>query len=427
MEIVKKNMLSIICGVIALLAIAAIPLFIRSQQTALQTKLKERETTFTKLNEVLHKPRHLPVVNADANAAVPELNGFPAEPVIKSGKEAIAKVQAQSMELEKAANEMNKHTLLVPGSLPNPTDTFAFQRSYEEELDKKIKTILQSTTPPVPQEIEAQKTELKKRLEAQAEKNEKGEMLFKDTVEADIAAKLAELPENLKKNAASQFKMYMNAAALDRASSISGTSNGMTTLLPAEEIWLAQMGLWVQQDVCKAIADANAQSKQVATSPVKELVAIEIPHGREIYVLPGGASATPTPMGAAPASPVATNGPTDELKKDFSASPTGRVSNGVFDVVHFTVCMNVDATQVNRIIKELQRGRLLTVYQADIVVVNSLEKQQDGYFYGPVPVVTLTLRCEELFMRSWTRPLMPQPIKQFLNVQEPPPSTAMLN
>ena len=68
----------------------------------------------------------------------------------------------------------------------------------------------------------------------------------------------------------------------------------------------------------------------------------------------------------------------------------------------------------------MQKGRLLTVYHSDIVVVNSLAKEQEGYFYGPVPVVTLTLRCEELFMRSWTRPLMPPSIKQYLNVQEAP-------
>ncbi len=424
MEIVKKNMLSIICGVIALLAIAAVPTFIRSQQTSLQAKLKDREKTFSSLRELETKPRHLPVVSADANAAVPDLQGFPGQKVIDSGKAAIAKVQQQSVELEKMANDMNKHTLLVPGSLPNPTDTFAFQRKYEEELDN-MHNLLHSTTPPVTQEIEAQKLALRQRMEAAAQRNEKGEILFKDEVEKNLAKQIAELPDNLRRNAASQFKMYMAAGyALDHA--LSGGNTGMTSL-PPEEIWLAQLGLWVQQDVCKAISDINAKSPNVAGSPVKELVVIEIPRGREIYALPGGGGGAPTPAGVTPASSVATNGPTDALPKDFNVSPTGRVCNGLFDVVHFTVCMNVDASQVNKIIEELERGRLLTVYQSDVVVLNTVEKQQEGYFFGPVPVVTLTLKCEELFMRSWTRPLMPQPIKQFLNVQEPPQSTAMSN
>ena len=85
MEIVKKNMLSIICGVIALLAIAAVPTFIRSQQTSLQAKLKDREKTFSSLRDLETKPRHLPVVSADANASVPDLQGFPGQKVIDSG------------------------------------------------------------------------------------------------------------------------------------------------------------------------------------------------------------------------------------------------------------------------------------------------------------------------------------------------------
>jgi hypothetical protein len=98
----------------------------------------------------------------------------------------------------------------------------------------------------------------------------------------------------------------------------------------------------------------------------------------------------------------------------------------VFDVVHFTVCMNVQASDVNKVIQGLEKNRLLTVYQSDVESVNSAAVQQDGYFFGPNPVVTLTVKCEELFLRSWTKPLMPPPIKLFLNVQEPQP-TAMAN
>jgi hypothetical protein len=427
MEIVKKNLISIICGVIAILAIAAIPTVIRSQQKALQTRLADHKKTYDALRGLQSQQRRQPVVSADPNAAVPDLPGFPGPKVIESGKAAISKVQAQSLELEKLATEMNKHNLLVPTSLPNPSETFTFQRDYQEALDKGISTKIQSVTPPTQAEIDAQKLQLKQRLEAEAKRNEKGEMLFKDQVEVDIAKQVAELPEVMRQNAASKYKMYMAAAtALDRSASMSGGGNGMTQL-PPEEIWLAQLGLWVQQDVTDAIRDANSKSTSVATSPVKELVVIEIPHGREIYAIPGSGGATPAPMGQATASNVPATGATDPLKPDFAVSPTGRTCNGVFDVVHFTVCMNVDASEVNRIIQQLQKGRLLTVYHSDVNVVNSLEKQQEGYFYGPVPVVTLTLRCEELYMRSWTRPLMPQPIKQYLNVQEAPPAQATAN
>jgi len=243
MEIVKKNLFSIICGVIALIAIAAIPTFIRSQQKALQTKLDGRVKLFRDFHTVDTKPRQQPVVSADANAAVPDLGNFPGPKAIESGKAAISQVQAQSMALEKMANEMNKHTLLVPNSLPNPSDTFAFQRAYEEALDKGIAEQLHSSTPPTQAEIEREKAALQQRVLAAAARNEKGDILFKDAVDNDIAKQIAELPENMRKNAALQYKMYMAAAsALDRAPSIAGGNNAMTAL-PPEEIWLAQLGL----------------------------------------------------------------------------------------------------------------------------------------------------------------------------------------
>lgn len=429
MEIVKKNLISIICGVIALLAIAAIPTFISSQQKALQEQLKQRAATYTALDGLKNKQRHLPVVSAstDPNATAPELTGYPSPKVIELGKGAIAKVQAQSLQLEKIANEINVHKLLVDGSLPVVSDSFKFQTAYQAAMKDGIATTLNSSVPPTDQEINSQKLAKEKQLKDAAPKNQAtGEPLFPDALAGEIQRELADLPERMRNEAARQHKIYM---APQTALSLHEDLNG-THAVPDEAVWLAQLSLWVHQDVAKAIADANGKSTMVATSPVKELVKIDVPVGRDMYTLPGaaaGASAAPSPLGTAAPSPVATNSVTDPLPKDFSVSPTGHVCNGVFDVVHFTVSMNVQAADVTRVIQAMEKGRLLTVYHTDIQSVNGAAKQQEGYFYGPTPVVTLTLKCEELFMRSWTRPLMPPPIKQFLNVQEPPAATASTN
>src|SRR5882724_11982106 len=98
MEIVKKNLFSIICGVIALAAIAAIPTFISTQQKALQKTLDARAATYKQLSDLQSKQRRLPVVSTDPNAQAPEMSAFPNEKVIEAGKAAIAKVQAQSLQ-----------------------------------------------------------------------------------------------------------------------------------------------------------------------------------------------------------------------------------------------------------------------------------------------------------------------------------------
>jgi hypothetical protein len=329
---------------------------------------------------------------------------------------------------------MNVRKPLVPDSLPVPADTFKFQQTYTDEMRKGIPQRLNSAMPPTDAEIKDKMDAEEKKMRDDAPKNQaNGEVFNKDALENAIAQRRAVLPDEMRVAAATQHKLYMvpdSALSIDPDISSGGVAQAVTP----QKVWLAQLGLWVQEDVVDAIVDLTKNSKAVADSPVKQLIRIDVSPDMDIYVLPAatpaaGSPAAPSPLGQPAASPVAANSATDPLPKDFTVSPTGHVCNGVFDVVQFTVSMNVRAADVNKVIQGLERNRLLTVYQSDIQTVNSVEVQQDGYFFGPDPVVTLTVKCEELFMRNWTRPLMPQPVKQFLNVQEPPPAqpTAMVN
>jgi hypothetical protein len=436
MDIVKKNLLSILCGVVAVAAILAIPLYINAQKKDLQTQLDARKATHASIQQIQGRQRHLPIVSTDPNATAPDLGVFPGPAVIKAGEDAIAQVQKQSTDLEQAAVKMNVHTPLLPGSLPVPMDTFKFQQAYGDEMRKAIPVKLDAATPPTDAEIKDKIAQKEKELTDLAPKNNaNGEVFDKDKLQNEIDQMHATLPDQLRRAAATEHKLYM---AADGALSVDPdiSTGGMAQAVTPEKVWLAQLGLWVQQDVVDAIVDLNKNSKAVADSTVKQVVRIEVSPDRDIYVLPSGtgatgtgATATPSPLGQAAASPVAANAATDPLPRDFSVSPTGRVCNGVFDVVQFSVALNVQASEVNKVIQGLERNRLLTVYQSDLQAVNSLELQQDGYYFGPHPMVTLTLKCEELFLRSWTRPLMPPAIKQYLNVQEPAPAqpTAMAN
>ena len=434
MDIVKKNILSILCGVVAILAILAIPLYISGEQKKLNADLKSRAATYTSIQQIQGKQRHLPIVSTDPNATAPDLAVFPGPAVIKAGEDAIAQVQQQSTDLEKAATKLNVHTPLVAGSLPVPLDQFKFQHAYNDELHTVIPQKLDAANPPTDADIKEKIAQKEKEYTDAAPKNNAtGEVFDKDKLQNQIDQMHQTLPDELRRAAATEHKLYMAPEGALSADPDIATGGGMQSLTP-EKVWLAQLGLWVQEDVADAIVDLNKDSKAVADSTVKQLIRIEVSPDRDIYVLPSGtgATGTPTPAPSAagqPASPIAANSATDALPKDFSVSPTGRVCNGVFDVVQFSVALNVQASDVNKVIQGLQRNRLLTVYQSDLQAVNSVELQQDGYYFGPHPMVTLTLKCEELFLRNWTRPLMPPSVKQFLNVQELPPAqpTAMAN
>jgi hypothetical protein len=64
----------------------------------------------------------------------------------------------------------------------------------------------------------------------------------------------------------------------------------------------------------------------------------------------------------------------------------------------------------------LQTSKLITVQQFDLSAVDGIAAADDGYVYGDVPVVRLTIRGEELFLRDWTVKLMPDQIKSLLQV-----------
>src|SRR5688572_8235621 len=124
MEIVKKNLLSIICGVVILLSVGALFWPISGIIADAQAKADERQQEYEKLNKLLpgQKSRSLPNISLDANAETTKLTQFPGPKVIEAGQTATKAMAEQSANMLAAAVAMNQHALLVPKSLPTPSD-----------------------------------------------------------------------------------------------------------------------------------------------------------------------------------------------------------------------------------------------------------------------------------------------------------------
>lgn len=430
LEISKRYWVIIVFCLLMIAAMIAIPVFVSGQQEALQKQLNDHKAVDDQIAQVLHKQRHQPVVSLDSDAAAPLLTEFPSERVIKAGEDAIKGVQAQSMQLKSDSVQINIHQLLVPGSLPVVQDPYHFQQVYlkqfipDKQSPSEMQKLLYAATPPTDEEIALRADQEAQSLtDKQAHNNQTGDLYNKAALDQSINEMRATLPEKMRHEAATQHKMYMAPSALSLQPALVPPTQGAQTVAPdAEAIWFAQMGLWIQQDVVSAIAKLNAASTNVETSPVKQLVQIYIPPDRSMYLIGGpteGGGATPAPApGAAAASAVPASTDTDPFPKNYAMSVTGRVCNGVFDVTQFYIVLNVQASDVERVIQELERNRLITVCQSEILAVNSSAMQLQGYYFGKTPIVTLTLRCEELFMREWTHTLMPSTIKAFLNVDQ---------
>jgi hypothetical protein len=404
MEIVKKNIVSILCGVVAILALVAIYWPVGGMAHDLQTKVeKSKSDYYSKLVSLRSSKRKLPVVDPlNPNAEQQQLSQFPTEEVIKSGEKARDDVQKMSQRMKEMTVEKNRHQPLLPMSYGQAPDSFAFQKAYLQYLGywdnpdpnaNTVKKLLNSVTPPNDNEI---KTEEGRMWDADFS-NKLIVIEGKATNEAQIKAQFDQakekLPERMRRERAEQYRIYLEPDAIEYAQRLGPQ---VTTPATPEQIWFAQNMLWIDQDVCEAVARINAKAHNIIDAPIKQLIKIALPDDDKQYI-------TLQSAGAATTGDTAVNLTDDMLAgKAYAYSETGRISNPLYDVIHFNIEMNVDARKVPTILAELQRGKLITVYTSDTKVIDARAAVDDGYVYGDAPVVNLKLQCEELFMRGWT-------------------------
>ncbi len=443
MDILKKNVMSILCGVVIILALVALVWPLGGMYESAQQQADALKARHEKLQATLQKQRTLPIVDLVAAEPVP-LTQFPGQKVIDAGALVTKQVKAQSTAMSKAAVAMNEHALLVPGpsALPTPSNrnAFDFRDTYRRTIREDLPVgVLRATLPPTPEDIQAAADELWRtkyeptlvyRVETDEKTGQEQRVALNEAPKkAEFAQERAGLPDRIRKERAEQFQMYAETDAISASTAVAGEGRAPS----AEEMWYAQNALWVQQDVCRSIARINAKAKNVTQSPVKHLIGLNVPADGTQYVRPGGAGAAAVAAvpGEGEEAAAAVEDPAAGLPKNFQVSQTGRVSNPLFDVVHFSIEMNVDAQQVPRIIQELSREKFytgktagaegepssfVTVNRVNLTAVDKAAALDQGYVYGDVPVVTVTFDCEALMLRSWTEKYMPALVKRKLGV-----------
>jgi hypothetical protein len=424
MDIVKKNIASILCGVIALAAIVAWFWPVGGFYSTLKADVDKSAATYKQVDDLRKAPRKLPTLVLEGNAEQADLKSFPNEKVIKAGQEKTAALTKQSKDMLQTVTQLNMHQPLVPGSLPSPDSRAGqvFPTAYIEELglsqkgyETGIPKLLNATSPPTTEELteiaqEMWETNYKSRILLVA-----GQDNYQDVSNQFTFEVVANLKEQEQRKRAMNHMVY-----LDDVSLASSTEIQVGKVPNENQIWFAQVGLWIEQDVAKAIVAANKGAKNILDAPVKHLYALKLPFGGDMYVRAGAVAgaegaALPTDANGAP--------------QLFSASPTGRACNDLYDVVHFDLVLRVDYAKIPQVLNEIERDRLFTVLTTSVASVDAAdEKNKFGYIYGDQPVAELTLTCEALFLRSWTvdkennfkSALMPKAIRQHVGAEPGP-------
>lgn len=434
MDIAKKNLVSIICAVVALIAIALHFYPISGWFTDLQTRVGARAGVYNQLRDLLNKERHLPLVSLEPGAQPARLEQFPTERAIARGTEVKAKIEAEAQAMLKAAVALNQEGKkpLTAGVLPQSTRNdrlIAFRQDYIREWDftsadparraaSMPNRTMNAGVRPSEQDILAEskrRTDLIMRQEMAYD--DRGRPLNEPQVKAKIGEAIAVLPQQMRAQAADQLTVYVDPESFTISQRI--TAPGPAP--HANMIFWAQVGLWLQEDVCRAIADANSSAKDVKGAVVKRLVSLQVP---EQFV---SAAASTAQQGdgsyddGSGAGMVESADLSQPITPNYGVSPTGRFSNPLYDVMQFQMSLIVDADHVPQVLQSLSRNRFITAYETNILAVDSGIEQAEGYIYGPEPVVRMDLRCEALFLREWLTQYMPFAVRRSLGIPDEVP------
>lgn len=336
------------------------------------------------------------------------------EAAIKAGRD----VQVYNAFYEETLPDGNvkRHprALVLEGVLPKLTRrslAFNFKDAYLAEHAKLFER-LRAKGPPSAEEVRAKALEMQRQREARKDLSEEPWAPV-DATGADESTIVAK-DQPLTREEALR-KMPEVVASLERAKSIYmyAEENSLarhplifqTDPPTVDQIWQAQVSLWIQEDVVTVLARVNeaeaarltkagrADKACVAYLPIKHLVRLSI------------------------APRLGHGGGMNTQAADFAASFTNRKNTNAMFVVPLQLEVIMDDRAIPALLHELTRVNFYTP------VGFSYERlppdlTQRGYIYGPQPVVTLKLDFEGCFFREVFNKWIPDVLKPVLDDPE---------
>ncbi len=232
-----------------------------------------------------------------------------------------------------------------------------------------------------------------------------------------------------------------------------------------DQLWRAQINLWVTQDIAEAIRETNrqvmearkipAEQRNVLNAPVKRLVEVYVEEDYYTGGAAGGASSSRSTDDMGMGGFDDPYGGYGDYMMDFrggargssgatakAAGPaptlTERACSTTHDVIHYSFTVVMPARYLPRLEENLMRRNNHTVLRVEFSRVDTGSAPSSGsrgatgdlHYYGTSPVVQVTIMGELLLLTSWERgtwdskanewskefpPLMPVAVLQRLN------------
>lgn len=419
MDIVKKNLLSISCGVVALICIILLFYPFGGMYTSLQEDVTKSEALGTRIRNVRDTPRHWPTLSSLPEDQVP-LTQFPTSAIIAAGTKMTEtwKSEAQRFYVDTINRQRQQLIPLEPGALPGSGGGsyvgIQFVEKYQkrfgiytdpntqkkDERESIYNTILNAGLPPTETEIKAAQEARTSQIKSEAVViDNKVPPEEEQRINQRIADETVKIPEQMRKTRATQKGVYADVLTIFRPITF---RDGVAP--PAHMMFDAQVRLWVLEEICRAVADTNkaANPKQgIIDSPIKRIVQLDgIEHDyRPVAAPPGSAASGPPTLPA---------GATAKPAPDYLRGPFGHVSNEFYDPIQIKNLVFIcEADTLAQTLARFSSNRFITIRDVKVDSVDSTMEAAAGFLYGSKPVVQVTINAQYLMLRPFIKDYMP--------------------
>lgn len=377
---IKRNLFLVVCILVVLLAIGAImpigKIAVANEQ-ALQ-KVKSLESDLSSL----------------ITGRVPNEN---ANKVEDQRYQNLKKVEKRVVDHATEFNKRNPLVINVFPKLKNDQAAFNFRNAYRKIFDDFLHR-LGAGMPPSERDITRA---MERGRAAEGDARRRGNILDvpmgRNLMMRGMAGNMGatdqrdpkqDLARELATKRAQGIKLYASRESFQ----IANWARAETRPAP-NDMWMAQVEVWLQQDVIDAIRKINESYQSVLGAPVKRLIEFKTTFPN-VYALPA--------------------------EHDLSRiSFTGRTSGDLFDVVLFEFTIVADSRRLPLFFKQMADQNYFTLLNMKIEALEAVDQdrmQFDGYIYGTDPVVRVNLAYEAMFFRDYYQPLMPEEIQKYLDL-----------
>jgi hypothetical protein len=442
-EWIKGNVLIVVFGVVAFLALGAGWWFSSSLNADVRKQAEERAGKLNELNSVEKGTVTLNIPGREPVTKSLVIN----RQVLDQYKEVSGKLRADADQVRKLALDLNRgdHRPIVDGVFPEPpiaqreTAPFKVHKALVAAYDDLLKSV-NAGSPPLAEQVGEDLLRRESQFIQSTLKKAGRENLDPTELESLkqelIQNRLAIYGEN-----AQRFTVYADASALEIPSP---PANRKVSL---GELFDWQWKYWITRDVLEAIEAASAAANggtpgNVLKSPVKRVLSISIPDGgfaaRQAPPSASfggnagfGGAADPNAGGgeAAPVDGAAAAAPgvgvpqidaAAEAQRDYAVSFTGRKTNPLYDVRQAEVVLVAETSRLPELFDALAKQNFITVLDTSVRPADPFSAASEGFIYGKAPVSIVRLKLESVWLREWMAPLMPPEVRAALGVQTAP-------